>query len=706
MEKTYGKQAFLLVLLILTSFFRSEELEAKPVGLQRARSIALEFYRLQSGENGAKSIGDFILVYPDLDQRSKEKQATGCYIFNVGNEEGFVVVSAEDELRQVLAYSLQGSFEAEGMPENIAAWISGYEAQVLEYQENAGKGLAGQRNPSGPPAVKSVAIVDPLLENHPDGSILYDQRAPYNDSCPNPENRDSPAVSGCVATAMAMLARYHEWPVRSTGMVDYVNPMSGEWIQYPLGQEDYDWDNMLTTYNDSIGYTEEEARAVATLVRDMGGAVRMMYGYDLSAAYTPDVATALVSNMGYSQRIQVYPRDIYDDAGWTALVQTELEAGRPIYYSGSGMGGGHAFVCDGYDDQGYFHFNWGWSGRGNGWYTLDNLAPTDLGTGAGYGEYNNNQMVVVRIMPPAEDDRMEPLLMLDTRGWSAEEGVFDADRAAVCRVSGIWGYSFDTMDLVLGFTFWQDSLFSAVHVLDSVLLPPYYGWTDIVDEVNPAALLPEGEYQMSVGFKLREEPFWRKVSGNSYADNLYHVVVGQDVYWIGKTGKPENLPPRNLQVETKGLDAYATWSDPGLMMPDSYRVYLEGDLLEEIRDTSYVLEGLERGFYSFAVEAVYADGAVSEQIKRRFQIRPSGNADQETFVCRLFPNPAESSCHIVVPSACRMEVRTVDGRVLETKDFSAEGTYEVGLDGLAAGLYFVALYGKDGAESWLKLVVR
>ena len=104
---------------------------------------------------------------------------------------------------------------------------------------------------------------------------------------------------------MAMLARYHEWPVRSTGMVDYVNPMSGEWIQYPLGQEDYDWDNMLTTYNDSIGYTEEEARAVATLVRDMGGAVRMMYGYDLSAAYTPDVATALVSNMGYSQRIQV-----------------------------------------------------------------------------------------------------------------------------------------------------------------------------------------------------------------------------------------------------------------------------------------------------------------------------------------------------------------------------------------------------------------
>ena len=212
---------FSAVLFLFSGIFRVS-LWAGPVGLEPAREKARAFYLAQKASASPKEMVDFHLVYPDSSGVAKSTAGVGCYVFNVGRDEGFVIVSADDDLPSVLAYSLSGRFEPDGMPANLASWLGWYEKQVLDYQQavRAGQRMASDKSVSGRSVAngtKAEEVVAPLLENHPDGSILYDQRMPYNRFCPNPDSLDQPMVTGCVATAMAMIARYHEWPLRSSG---------------------------------------------------------------------------------------------------------------------------------------------------------------------------------------------------------------------------------------------------------------------------------------------------------------------------------------------------------------------------------------------------------------------------------------------------------------------------------------------------------
>ena len=307
------------------------------------------------------------------------------YIYNVGNQ-GFVIVSGNTVLPPVLGYSNGAAFpDMEDAPENFTAWIQRYrdmidfaeekgiqpEAKVKAQWDNALKG----RFPA-----KNATTVDPLITTH------WNQDCYYNEYCPSTGGGwwgGGPcghAYAGCVACAMAQVMKYWNYPTQGHGSHSYVHSEYGE-QSANFGATTYQWDEMpeqIYSHND----------AVATLMYHCGVSVDMNYGPDGSGAYSKDVETAFRSYFGYCGA-RYREKSKYDEETWIAMLKSDLDLSHPIYYSGSHGTSGHAFVCDGYDANDFFHFNFGWSGAGdNQYYSLYDV-----------NSYNESQAAVMNIIP-------------------------------------------------------------------------------------------------------------------------------------------------------------------------------------------------------------------------------------------------------------------------------------------------------------------
>lgn len=360
------------------------------------------------------------------------------YVYENANGEGWVMVAANDVAHPILAYSYTGTFRTDNQPANLKVWLRGYDRQITraaqdenyvanEQVQNEWKTLRKGANP-----VKAAVVVSPLIKTG------WDQDSPYWNSCP--QISGSRCYTGCVATAMAQVMNYHQWPKNGTGS----HTIKGTSYSANFGSTTYDWENMLNSYSGSS--TSAQKTAVATLMYHCGVAVDMSYGTAAeggSGAYTIDyngywsshgtmcAETALTQFFGYkSSTIKGYYRDgspedgmkSWTKAEWIAMLKEELDAQRPIMYAGAGYedpsdpdtGYGHSFVCDGYDSSDKFHFNWGWSNSCDGYYDVDALEPSEPGSGGGNGEYNLEQDVIIGIVPDKKD------LPMITITWSVD----------------------------------------------------------------------------------------------------------------------------------------------------------------------------------------------------------------------------------------------------------------------------------------------
>lgn len=223
----------------------------------------------------------------------------------------------------------------------------------------------------------------------------WNQSPYYNALCP------ANSVTGCVATAMAQIMKYWNYPAKGTGFHSYNHPTYGT-LSANFGGTTYQWSSMPNTVNSANN-------AVATLMYHCGVSVNMDYSPQSSGAYviqdspTPQACSeyALKTYFGYRSTLQGVQRNNYNQTQWINLLKIELNAGRPVLYAGFGSGGGHAFVCDGYDNNNFFHFNWGWGGSSDGYFQTSALNPGSLGTGGGSGGFNSDQQVVIGIQPPS-----------------------------------------------------------------------------------------------------------------------------------------------------------------------------------------------------------------------------------------------------------------------------------------------------------------
>jgi len=321
----------------------------------------------------------------------------------MNNDEGFIIISADDVAVPVLGYSENGSYD-DSNP-NFSYWMECLSQEIASAIENntpqsaeiKAKWDAYLNDNATSLRASTAAGVSPLIQTQ------WNQDTPYNSLCPTVNG--TLTATGCVATAMAQIMKFWNYPTTGTGSNTYTPPNSAEGTSFlpitvDFGNTTYDWTDMTNTYTTSS--TSQQKSAVATLMYHCGVSVNMQY--DLassvgSGAYNEDVGPALVKYFNYDAGVNILYRDDYSYSAWTNILKTELDAGRPVLYGGQGTPAGHSFVCDGYDSDNLYHFNWGWSGVSDGYYQLWALNPPALGIGGFAGGFNSEQSAVVGIQP-------------------------------------------------------------------------------------------------------------------------------------------------------------------------------------------------------------------------------------------------------------------------------------------------------------------
>ena len=367
-------------LLIILNMWLSAMTFAGPVDLNQAKQNVLSFI---TAKKPALARGNNINKKLSMKVAS---QADGYYVFNLGEQEGFVIASSDDRTPAVLGYADKGSFESENMPENMRAWLQSYSDQINATRADAPNNTTELG--------RSIA---PMIES------TWGQDAPYNNKCP--QLTGVHCVTGCVATAMAQVIAYHRYPSQTIQEIPTYNTRSANLQVDAIPVTSIDWDQMMPNYSNNT--TETQKDAISTLMQLCGSSLQMDYTPYNSGAYSVSVAQALKRYFGYSSTTRNVKRNDYTAEEWDRLIYAELLGGRPVIYGGTSSAGGHEFVIDGYDGNGYFHVNWGWLGNDNGYFLLSALNPYNnngIGASGSADGYNMNQDANIGIKPKGESE--------------------------------------------------------------------------------------------------------------------------------------------------------------------------------------------------------------------------------------------------------------------------------------------------------------
>lgn len=384
----YFNSIILSVLLVLPQL-----VSAQQISESEAKNKALSFLAEQSiGKMGVQkapvrgSISNLKIAYTS--QRDDE---TNYYVFNVGDNDGFIIASADERVEPILGYVDNGSFNSDNIPDNLKWWLNEYDNQInnIRFTNNT-QGINDSQN--------NWADIEPLIKTK------WGQGEPYNKYTPTYLFGEQ-CLTGCVATAMAQIIRFHEYPQCGQGYHSYqwmVMNNNSHPISVDFSQSHYDYSTMSDAYSYVTGI--EAGNQISKLMYDCGVSVDMDYGPYESGASIYSVPNALVSYFCYDNHTINLSRQLFSDTIWTQLIYNELANGRPLIYSGlnrslSAMenyvveSSAHAFICDGYH-QGFFHFNFGWDGVGDGFFKLSAINNDRL-------NYNSDQQAIF-IYPHAE----------------------------------------------------------------------------------------------------------------------------------------------------------------------------------------------------------------------------------------------------------------------------------------------------------------
>ena len=370
------KKSLILCILLLICYL---SVYANQIDEARAITIAYEF---MSGNGGSMQRAP-LSISNSLTLSHTVSNADGnlLYVFNRGDSNGYVIVAGDDAVsNQVLGYSDEGSFDFDNIPPAMRGWMNGYACEIAQYRAMA---AADAIVPYRTTFDKDVA---PLTQ------ARWGQEAPYNQYCPSYAGKYS--ATGCVATAMAQIMYHHQWPVTGVGSKEVAGTSGIEVIDF--AHTTYQWSRMTPVYS-SLS-TPDECDAVATLMYHVGRSVNMSYG-DVRGPVSADASSAWATYWNYDKAVIHRDRRYYTIDEWERMIMAEIDNDRPILYHGQSPEGGHAFVLDGYNSDGYVHINWGWNGMCNGYFLLQALSPEKQGTGGFAGGYNNGQGAIFGIQP-------------------------------------------------------------------------------------------------------------------------------------------------------------------------------------------------------------------------------------------------------------------------------------------------------------------
>ena len=349
---------------------------ANPITREQAREKAASFLKDKPGKQNLKAVTSQRKLAPT-------PQHPTYYVFDRGTNDGYIIVSGDDQTIGVLGYTDHGDFDYAALPPNMKEWLDDYGRQIDAIQKGA-------------PVKKAPIPLHPKVE--PLVTSTWGQGYPYNMYCPLDGGSNS--VTGCVATAMAQLLYYNrEKSVDETqaAMPAYTTWTKGIQADGIAAGSPIDWANMKDNYGSA---TDLQRKAVADLMHYCGVAVQMDYTKNSSGAQSWDAYLAFINYFGYGSKTKyVDYGSVTDDAEWDRIIYNEISSQRPIYISGANSGGGHAFVCDGYDGNYCYHINWGWDGASDGYYLLTDLTPGQQGIGGSGDGYTDYRQIVIGLEP-------------------------------------------------------------------------------------------------------------------------------------------------------------------------------------------------------------------------------------------------------------------------------------------------------------------
>lgn len=553
MRKNYVILFFLLALF--------QNLCAKQISSEEALGLANRFFASVTSDRGIytrTSTPELALVYTSVvSTESKNTRAVNgseiptYYVFNAGQNGGFVIVAADDRARSILAYSLTDSFGLENQPQQIRQWLSVYDEEIARLA-NASSYPESVANTFGPYASSKrstvASAIEPLL-----GNIAWNQDGPFNNLCPFDKTYNQIAPVGCVATAAAQIMKYYNYPEKGYGTRTYTSQTLMKRLTANFGETTYDWANMKDDYNGT--YNEVQAEAVATLSYHVGVSCKMDYSVEGSGATAKDIANGLKNYFLYDKNMEYIERTHFNENAWSDFLKAELNERRPILYFGEGPSGGHAFVCDGYDANGLFHFNWGWGGISNGYYQISALEPQDLGIGSGMGAYNHYQSILFGIQPPTDTSTHLARIHLN--------GTFEMKETTISRdginkaTIGFFNYGLQsfTGEVILGL-YKDETLLTTLASTTVNKLPALDGGTQsfTFDEFSIPSSIENGTYRLLTAQKENGAADYTIMLAPVNSPNYYIVEVSDDkVSYVKPEFKPKLALVKNPEIISSKL---------------------------------------------------------------------------------------------------------------------------------------------------------
>ena len=447
-----------MALLLLAGAFAAR---AEAVSETRAREIAGNYMGVKSPQLAFRSSGGVKTASAESD----------FYAYN-NPSGGWVIVSGDDCAIPILAHAESGSLSQEDLPPNLRNWLAKAAADIaaasaagIEPSETVKKAWASNGlRLQGQEVVLQTAA--------------WNQGSVYNATVKSKLGTSKNVYAGCVAAAMSIVLRHMKHPATGTGVIEgYTSYDSSTKEQYTVPETDissyvYDWDNMPLTDAKAAanGWTDEQKSAVADLMFHCGAMVQMTYSSKGSGAYSSDIIPALVKHMGCSANARALARGNYSNYEWLRMLKAEIDADRPLLYSGSDViddNGGHQFVLDGYNSDNEVHVNWGWGGSGNDWFAINYLGDED---NIGYAFSDGDAGIFDLVPADTEYDMNAELMLMD-----------------------YVNYGYKGLAVASG-TIAKDSDFSL-----NMMLVNKSGVADYYGKVKPALFSMEGEVKQTIG---------------------------------------------------------------------------------------------------------------------------------------------------------------------------------------------------------------
>lgn len=529
----------LICLFILTTTMAwPSSSEARQLGQQEAEAIAGDFFASRTqGRHKAVARASSVDVRHARSAAATVMSLPAYYICTPEAGEGFVIVAADDVMPPIVGYADKGVFDISRIPQQLADLLEGYEQHAAACIEG--------RSAKAPKSAGGNHIA-PLL------TTKWDQGEPYNNLCTSSWGANF--WTGCVATAMAQVMKYHNFPAKGNGVTKELwnNP------SIDLSQSEYRWDNMRDEYV-AGNWTQDEADAVARLMRDIGGAVEMMYGTDASGALKTRIPLALFRNFNYSSDMALLMRESYDTQTWIDIIRENLSKALPVIYGASQMRGGHEFVIDGIDTNDYLHINWGWGGSCDGYYDIEGMTPPVPGAGGGEGRYLRDHSMVVNIFPGDPDadnsDYTSPLMAWDIKAQ------YDVDADGKLDQSKFW-LSF-TVSNNTGRDFFGNTFLWHARLLDAerqmiendfaserfiyAFSHDKYLTTEVMVDFTD---MPDGDYLLSLWYSNRDTG--EAMEFDFASDEYFPVTVKDGAVYITSAIMPD-MPFEILSMRQEGI---------------------------------------------------------------------------------------------------------------------------------------------------------